>query len=147
MFLALVILFSFSVSLLGRLLAEGFLVDRVALFGSFAGLTLVENPGVAFGLRFPHTIQSVLIGAVLLLFCIVAYRERRARVPSWGYGLILGGAVANIVDRLDNRLVTDFFQAGSFPVFNIADSCITIGAGILIFTELFSRRRGLHSAS
>jgi signal peptidase II len=134
--LFLVAAFSFSCSLLGRMLAEKFLLLPVPLVGSFLALTPVENAGVAFGFRLPMPLQSVLIAGVLLLFCAIAYRDRRNRIRSWGYGLIIGGAVGNIVDRLDDGVVTDFFHIGSFPVFNVADSFITVGAALLIAGEI-----------
>ena len=53
-----------------------------------------------------------------------------------GFGLIIGGALGNIVDRFDDGHVTDFIQIGWWPLFNIADSCISIGVIILLLLEL-----------
>jgi signal peptidase II len=132
---------AFLASIVGKFLAEEFLSERIPIIGSFAGLVLVENRGVAFGMEFPPVIQEVLIGLVLLLFLWLAYRERKRMLPAVGFGLILGGAFGNILDRFGDNLVTDFFQVGSFPVFNVADSCITIGAAILVLAEVFGRKR------
>ncbi len=48
------------------------------------------------------------------------------------FGMILGGAFGNVADRIRDGLVTDFLQVGTFPIFNVADSCITIGVFLLI---------------
>lgn len=133
--LSITILVSFFTSLAARLLSEFFLHDRIAIAGSFLGLVPVQNAGVAFGLHLPPVIQELLIACVLILFVVVAMRQRHQVLPSIGFGLILGGALANILDRFDDGTVTDFFQVGSFPVFNVADSWITIGAVLLLLTE------------
>jgi len=61
----------------------------------------------------------------------------------WGIGLILGGALGNVIDRLVHGAVVDFVDlhvAGAhWPAFNVADSAITIGAGLLILDSLFHR--------
>lgn len=72
---------------------------------------------------------------------------------SWAISLILGGAVGNVIDRLLHGYVVDFldfhwtfldgmFHGGHFPAFNVADSAITVGAGLLILDELLRVRRG-----
>lgn len=129
-------------SIAAKLLADHFLLSRVALLGSFAGLDPTLNPGIAFGVRFPPGFQECLILAALVLVYIYARRTARTVFQQIAFGLILGGALANILDRLPDGLVTDFFQVGSFPVFNVADSCITIGVILLICEAfLFPSRR------
>ena len=123
---------AFLFSLAGRMLAETFLPARVPLLGEFVGLSPTENAGVAFGITFSPLLQIVLISSALLLVAILAWQSRKNRIQALGFGLILGGALANIVDRFDDGFVTDFFQVGSWPTFNVADSCITIGVGVLL---------------
>ena len=123
---------AFLLSLAGRLLSETFLTARIPILGEFLGLSPTENAGVAFAITFSPILQIVLIGVALLLVLFLAYRARRHRASALGFGLIIGGALANILDRLDDGLVTDFFQVGSFPTFNVADSCITVGVGVLL---------------
>lgn len=127
--------------------ADLFLQGRIALLGSFAGLLYTRNPGIAFGVRFAPVVQSLLIGLALLCVLWLAVRTVRFRaraglpVIRWqlAYGLILGGGVANIVDRLRDGLVTDFFQIGGFPIFNVADSCITVGVVLLLWETLMPK--------
>ena len=63
---------------------------------------------------------------------LLAYRERKHALAQIAFGLIIGGAVGNIIDRIPDGLVTDYFQVGTFPIFNVADSAITIGAALLL---------------
>jgi signal peptidase II len=58
-----------------------------------------------------------------------------------GFGLILGGALANVVDRFPDGLVTDMIQVGAFPVFNVADSCITVGLGLLLLEIVLKEKK------
>lgn len=147
LFIALV---SGIVSLFSSLLAERLLTERIPLLGSFAGLQLSHNTGVAFGIRFPPVLQELLIAVALLAVLWLAIRSTRQlqnpyalRPTPYALGLILGGGIANIIDRLRDGLVTDFFQVGTFPIFNVADSCITIGVLMLLLEMLVLRRRKL----
>jgi signal peptidase II len=66
-------------------------------------------------------------------------------VLRWALGLILGGAVGNVIDRFAYGHVVDFIQVHSsgwyFPAFNVADSAITLGAALLILDEIFKAKR------
>ncbi len=119
-------------SLVGKFLADAYLKERVPLFGDGVGLLYAQNPGIAFGLTFTPIVQTFLIGGALLLVLWAALQERGTRLAQTGFGLIIGGAVGNLLDRLFDGMVTDMFQVGAFPIFNVADSCITIGAVLLL---------------
>ncbi len=124
-----------TLSVLGTLLMEKMVV-MTSVLGGFLRLTLSRNPGVAFGLSLPYPLQEILISFALLTMFVFAYRTRHSRFSSLGFGLILGGAIGNLIDRIPDGLVTDYFAIGTFPVFNIADACITVGAGMLILESL-----------
>ena len=130
---------------------ERFLIARIPILGAFAGLELSHNPGIAFGVQLPPGFQTALIIIALIVVVVVAVRsvksrENRAKSkehylssflsalysPSVAFGLIIGGALANVIDRLPDGLVTDFIQVGTFPTFNVADSCITVGVVLLL---------------
>lgn len=113
-------------------LGETFLHERVAVLGSFAGLTLSHNPGIAFGIRLPAVFQELLIVAALAWMTSLGIRSASSILHRAGFGLIVGGALGNLIDRLIDGVVTDYFQVGTFPVFNVADSCITIGVLFLL---------------
>ncbi|MCX5680565.1 MAG: signal peptidase II [Candidatus Omnitrophica bacterium] len=101
-------------------------------------ITLVLNDGAAFGLFKGRAAFFVFISLAVII-AIVAYiiKSRPLNRPiSIGLGLILGGALGNLADRIVLGKVVDFIDFGIWPVFNIADSCITIGAAVLVFSML-----------
>jgi signal peptidase II len=118
--------------------------DSVPVLGEFLRLTYTRNSGVAFGLgagtNFPFYVFSLLAaGAILVLFL----RGRvQGRVRETALALIFGGAVGNLVDRITTGLVVDFVDVGvgawRFPVFNVADSAVTVG--VALFALGWSRR-------
>lgn len=125
--------FLFSVS--AKALADTLIHAPLPLVGPWIGLDYATNPGIAFGVVLPSAIQPVLIGlafGALVLF-------RRLWLPCSfcrvGIGLLLGGGAANIVDRLRDGRVTDFIVLWPFPLFNVADALITLGAVLLIIGE------------
>ena len=85
--------------------------------------------------------------AVVASAVIVSLLRRHAgdRLMAWALALVLGGALGNLVDRIRLGYVVDFLHAHwgvhSFPVFNVADCAITLGAGLLILDEIRRRRR------
>lgn len=123
-------------SLIAKWLADAYLHAHVNILGAFAGLEPAHNSGVAFGLQLPPVFQELLIVAALIFVCILAWKTKRTTMSSIGYGLIVGGALGNVLDRLRDGLVTDFVQIGSFAIFNVADSCITIGV-VFLLAEVF----------
>lgn len=128
-------------SLLTAAAAEAWLTGRIPLIGSFAGVVLVHNPGIAFSIRFPPVVQEGVIILALLVVAWVAVRSSRTRLDQVGFGLILGGAAANVIDRLPDGLVTDYIQIGTFPIFNAPDSCITVGVLLVLLGSLWINRK------
>jgi signal peptidase II len=128
-------------SLLGMELAHALLTERVSLIGTFVGLYPSFNDGVAFSITFPLFLQYGLIFAALALVCVLAYKSPRTFWNSLGFGMIIGGSLGNIIDRLLDGFVTDYFQVGTFPIFNVADSWITVGIAVLFLGYLAERRQ------
>jgi signal peptidase II len=126
---------AFLVSAATAILADYLLSERIPIMGSQVGFERTENAGIAFGIDLPGWLLSILIPAALLLIGRLAWKSRHQRIPSIGFGLILGGALGNILDRFDDGFVTDFIQVGWWPVFNVADSCITVGIALLLLFE------------
>lgn len=116
-------------------------VPPVSLLGGFLRLSVSENPGIAFSIRMPPLVQTVLIVAALIVVIIIALRSERDRIGPVSFGLVIGGAVANIDDRWSDGLVTDYVGIGTFPVFNAADACISIGVGLLLLDAWMKRKR------
>jgi len=121
-------------------LVERTLHMRVPVIGEFAGFVFTQNPGVAFGLRFFGAWQILIILLALILVIWLAAKSVRTRWSAVAFGCIIGGAIANIIERLPDGLVTDYFQVGSFYIFNAADSFITVGVGLLLLHSLFHRQ-------
>ena len=106
-------------------------------------LTFVQNTGTAFGF-FQGSNKALLIFACLIL-CVLLYGARglSERGGFWGalgVALVLGGAVGNLMDRIHYGQVLDFLDFRIWPVFNIADSAITVGT-ISIMIGLLLRDR------
>lgn len=134
----LTIFLSCTASLAAKFLADTFLHNRIALLGDFAGLQYSHNPGIAFGLRLPAGVQEIVIVAALVFVCMLARKSARSHISRTGFGLIVGGALGNVIDRVPDGVVTDFFQIGTFPIFNVADSCITVGVAFLLAESIVS---------
>ncbi len=99
--------------------------------------TLVHNTGIAFGFFKNQGIVFIvipIIAVILLVFNIYYYRQTNevlSRAYIISFSLILGGAIGNLIDRMMHGYVIDFIDLRVWPVFNIADSAITIGAIII----------------
>lgn len=112
----------------------------IRVIGDLVRFTYVRNSGVAFGLGagFPFPYYLFSIAAVLAILVLFA----RGRVHGVGrrlaLALILGGALGNLVDRLSTGLVVDFIDIGwgrwHWPVFNVADSAVSIGVVMFALT-------------
>ncbi len=102
-------------------------------------MTLVHNSGIAFGLFKDQGIVFIivpLIAIVLLIYNIYYYKyndEKLSRLYIIAFSMILAGAIGNLIDRIYFGYVIDFIDFQVWPVFNIADSAITIGALIIAF--------------
>lgn len=113
---------------------DNLLQDRsIDVIPNIFHLTLVLNTGAAFGLFKHFTFFFIAMSLfVIALICFYAFRFRQKdMIVSGALGLILGGAAGNLIDRLLFGYVIDFLDFRIWPVFNIADSCITIGAILL----------------
>jgi signal peptidase II len=113
------------------------------LIGNAIRLSLVHNTGGAFGL-FPGNpaafiaISSLIAATLLLLLVSRWVRGWRMRI---GLAVLLAGAVGNLIDRALYGHVVDFFEIRGLFVFNLADACITVGAGLIILHVLFGGER------
>ena len=111
----------------------------------FFRLTHVHNTGAAFGLfrgqSFPLTIVALVGIGVLLVYALLVYRRfplLNNKLNRLALGLVFGGTVGNLIDRLRFGYVTDFIDFGFWPAFNIADSAIVIGVIIFAYSCLRS---------
>ncbi len=109
----------------------------------YARIVRVGNTGVAFGML--QGSQPILTVLALLVAVAIIYYYPRVAAEDWtlrlALGLQLGGALGNLADRIFFGHVTDFISVGTFPVFNVADSCITIGVIVLVLGVYFQERK------
>ena len=105
-------------------------------------LTYVQNTGAAFGL-FRGWAMLFVAASVVIIGWIVRQLLRPGSPWSvsvlWGYGLVLGGAAGNLLDRVRLGHVIDFLDLRVWPVFNVGDSAITVGVALLILHSLRHR--------
>lgn len=121
-------------------------MGRINLLPPILNFTWVENRGVSFGLfgdgsaRWMLSLFSIIVSGILGWWALRA--DRRLLITA--IGLVMGGALGNVIDRIRFGFVVDFIDfsgTGVFPwVFNVADSAITIGVILLILDSLLSER-------
>ncbi|MFA4854274.1 MAG: signal peptidase II [Candidatus Omnitrophota bacterium] len=112
----------------------------VILIKDFLNLSLVYNRGAAFGILKNQLLMFVLISifAITLIFYYLK-NKKRSFLSSIYLSLILAGCAGNLIDRLRFGFVIDFLDFRVWPVFNLADSAITIGAFLLSWELLFKK--------
>jgi len=102
-----------------------------------------SNTGVAFGML--QGMNPVFIALALIVSGMIIYYYQQIDQQDWlirlALMLELGGALGNLIDRIRYGHVVDFISVGNFPVFNIADSCITIGVVILLLGVWLQEKR------
>ena len=130
--------------------------ENIPVVPGWLRIVHTENPGAAFGMLAngsPFLRAAVLVGvsSLVMLFVAHALWSRSSSYTSttsrFGVGLILGGAIGNLIDRISRGTVTDFIEVfhgdWSFPAFNVADSAITVGAVLLIAELLLPKRKAV----
>ena len=117
-----------------KLLASG---ESLPVIDRILHMTLVHNTGIAFGFFKDQGVVFIIIpviAIILLIYNIYYFKsnnEELSRLYITAFSLILGGAIGNLIDRIYCGYVIDFIDFRIWPVFNIADSAITIGAFII----------------
>jgi len=122
--------------------------EHVHVVGSFT-IHRVQNSGIAFGLFPSATAIVIVLTTVAVAWMLVFFARSGARHPVLpaAVGLLIGGSLSNLVDRVRLGHVTDFLDFRYWPAFNLADSFIVIGVVILFATLLASDRASRNSRS
>lgn len=134
-----------------------YLHESVPVFKDFFHITYIRNVGAAFGILSKadpsFRVPFFFIVPVLALGMILwAYHKlpTQSRFHSTGLGLIFGGAIGNVIDRIQHGFVVDFldffWNGNHFPAFNIADSAICVGVGLMML-DLFKKESPTPHAS
>jgi signal peptidase II len=115
--------------------------DEVHVLGPFS-LHHVQNSGIAFGLFQNSTAVVTLLTAVAVAWMIWFFARSGSRHPVLpaALGLLIGGSVSNLTDRLRLGHVTDFLDFSWWPAFNLADTFICVGVAILLVTLVLADR-------
>jgi signal peptidase II len=102
----------------------------------------VENSGIAFGLFSNATAAVIAVTAIAIAWMLAYFARAGARHPVLpvALGLVIGGSISNLADRVRLGFVTDFLDFRYWPAFNLADSFIVIGVGILLTALLLAER-------
>lgn len=116
-----------TADLMSKTWAVNVLADGdIALAGAFR-LALGYNSGVAFGVG--EQVPPVVLGTVALAIAVALLAAAvRRHIAAWAGGLVVGGAVGNLLDRVRDGVVIDFLDVGSWPTFNVADVAIVAGS-------------------
>ncbi|MBZ5547431.1 MAG: signal peptidase II [Acidobacteriia bacterium] len=124
--------------------------DGIQVIPGFFRIIHAENPGAAFGIfadsPSPWKVGMLILFSMiaLVIVCALLWKNSHTLTTTGaGLSLILGGAIGNLWDRLVSGHVVDFllFYIGRYqwPAFNVADSAIVVGAGLLVFEILFTK--------
>ena len=133
------------------------LYESIPLIHNWFDITYTLNPGAAFSLFIsaPGWFRSVLLiglsSIAVVVLLILLLRIHEVGMNSIALALILAGAIGNLVDRLSRGLVVDFihlhYYSHSYPIFNVADSAITIGVTLIVAHSIFFADKEPHKGT
>ena len=123
------------------------LYESIAIIPNYLDITYTLNPGAAFSMLAdaPAWVRELFLlsmaCAAIVVLAVLIVRSDRVSISSVAFALILGGAMGNLIDRAIRGRVIDFMRAHyydlNYPIFNVADSAISIGVALIILTALF----------
>ncbi|MNO59168.1 Lipoprotein signal peptidase [compost metagenome] len=127
--------------------------EQIPVIGDFFLITSHRNRGAAFGIlegqRWFFIVVTVIVVTGLIWYLLKVKKLGNKLLPT-ALSLVLGGAVGNFLDRAVAGEVVDFLQFNfgsyTFPIFNVADSCIVIGVALIVLDSLLEVRREKQSA-
>jgi signal peptidase II len=123
---------------LSKIWARRALTTHAVHFVGFVWWRLQYNSGVSFSINRSGPLVTTILTVVVALAVVLVGVNARRGTPALGFGLLIGGGLANVIDRLaaSPHRVTDFIAVSSFPVFNLADVAITAGFVVLLVAAL-----------
>jgi signal peptidase II len=133
----------------GAIQSSMYLGESFPVIDGFFNITYVRNTGAAFGFGgdYHDLVRQILflalpVGAVIWVFVLLIKSLKGPVMMSIAYALIIAGAIGNLIDRFSLGYVVDMFDFyigdSHFAVFNVADSCISVAAGLLIIDHLMN---------
>jgi len=132
---------------ISKLIVKHFMQEKesISIIGNLLKITYIKNPGMAFGIQIGGKLFYTIFASIASVIILV-YLFRLKPENFWarfGLATILGGAIGNLVDRIIYSKVVDFIDIRiiRWPVFNFADTAVTIGMVILIAVVIFERKQ------
>ena len=127
------------------------LYESIAVVPNWFDITYTQNPGAAFSMfvNLPPNVRLLMLCALSAIACVVLLvllaQTDKITLTSFALSLILAGAAGNLIDRAGRAgRVIDFIRVhyydASYPIFNVADSAITVGVALIILSSLFSKK-------
>ncbi len=116
-------------------------IGEISVIEGVFNLRYVENTGAAFSILQGKTFLLTIIPIVacILMIYILSAKKINSKLGTWGITMILSGALGNLIDRIWRGAVVDMFdfELINFPVFNVADICVTVGAVLFFIYAIF----------
>ena len=117
------------------------LYESIPIIPSVFYLTYIENPGAAFGIMAHYTSFFIITTFLVIGITLYFYRKIvKSTFMQLEIGMIIGGSLGNLLDRIRIGAVVDFLDFRIWPVFNFADTAIVVGVGLLIWDTLFNSK-------
>lgn len=117
------------------------LYEGKVLIPGFFSLFYIQNKGAAWGIFEGKMIFFYIITVLVVGYLVYTFHKYpiKSKLVGYSFSLILAGAIGNFIDRLLNGFVVDMFRLDfiNFPIFNVADVCLTIGVALMIIHVLF----------
>ncbi len=147
MIIIIVAIMTFVLDVISKALVSNLIYpnDSISVIGNFFMLTYVKNTGAAFSILPGRQIFLIIISIIVMGIVIVYLIKNKDQslLDKWGYGLLLGGTIGNLLDRIRLGYVIDFLDFNilsyHFPIFNIADIGIVIGLILLVISTFIKK--------
>ena len=118
--------------------------ETLPVFRGVLDFTYVQNRGAAFSLFQNSQLITVILPVITMVAGVIFLlhlRKKKEKLAELGVLLIISGGIGNLIDRTVMGFVTDMISVGNFPVFNVADICVTVGCVILILWVIIGDRK------
>ncbi len=135
--------FVWGVDRSSKIVAQRMLWENPIPVFPFFHLHYVENTGASFGMFQGGNTLLIFVTAAIIIYLLYSWKELCAQGSwtRWGSVLILAGALGNLYDRITLGYVVDFLDFLVWPVFNIADTAICIGAGLMVLSLFWGHKK------
>ena len=118
-------------------------IAPIDFLGDFFQILHWKNTGAAFGIFQDANLILMVLSSLIVVALTWYYfsMKENNRLIRIGLSLAIGGALGNLIDRITQGYVTDFLSFGRFPIFNVGDSAVTVGVGLMVLALLFESRQ------